>query len=203
MASRARLWTSSIALSLLALSLLSSPSHAQLRPRQAAVQPEKEPQLRLTERVAGHWRRLAALPHAKVRPLVAASGHHTRRRAGRVTTNETDNSKQNGRHAWRAAAVDSLEGMGRKQRRNGTATPAVVCGDGIISGGEQCDDSNLLDGDGCDRTCKIPPQPANLKLQGRPARFHCVVYGANVAGRRVEVWAKLMRLNHVCHCLIA
>jgi len=128
MVSRARLWTFSIVC--LALSLLSSPSHAQLRPRQATAQPEK---------------------------------------------------------ARRAAAVDSLEGMGRKQRRNGTATPAVVCGDGIISGGEQCDDGNLLEGDGCDRTCTIPPQPANLKLQGRPARFHCVVYGANANGRRVEV----------------
>lgn len=30
-----------------------------------------------------------------------------------------------------------------------------VCGDGIVSGGEQCDDGNILDGDGCLSTCQL------------------------------------------------
>lgn len=35
-----------------------------------------------------------------------------------------------------------------------TPTPAPpVCGDAIIGSGEQCDDGNLIDGDGCDSNC--------------------------------------------------
>ena len=32
-----------------------------------------------------------------------------------------------------------------------------ICGDGIPSGDEQCDDGNNIDGDGCDATCKVEP----------------------------------------------
>ena len=33
--------------------------------------------------------------------------------------------------------------------------PLVVCGDGIVEDGEQCDDGNTVDGDGCSSTCTI------------------------------------------------
>ena len=37
-----------------------------------------------------------------------------------------------------------------------TPTPVpVVCGDGVISGREECDDGNLVSGDGCDANCTI------------------------------------------------
>ena len=36
-----------------------------------------------------------------------------------------------------------------------TGVPAPVCGDGIVSGDEQCDDGNTIDGDGCSKKCKI------------------------------------------------
>jgi len=29
------------------------------------------------------------------------------------------------------------------------------CGDGILDTGEQCDDENLVNGDGCDRSCAV------------------------------------------------
>ena len=35
------------------------------------------------------------------------------------------------------------------------ATYCIVCGNGIIEGGEQCDDANFIDGDGCDSTCTL------------------------------------------------
>ncbi len=35
--------------------------------------------------------------------------------------------------------------------------PAGVCGDGIVSGFESCDDGNLIAGDGCDASCGIEP----------------------------------------------
>ena len=39
--------------------------------------------------------------------------------------------------------------------------PTCCCGDGVINGGEQCDDGNTVDGDGCSSTCQIetPPPP--------------------------------------------
>lgn len=35
-----------------------------------------------------------------------------------------------------------------------------VCGNGVIEGGEACDDSNTENGDGCDSTCTIEPTPS-------------------------------------------
>src|SRR5690625_7808482 len=32
---------------------------------------------------------------------------------------------------------------------------ALVCGDGILSDGEECDDGNTTNGDGCSSTCEI------------------------------------------------
>jgi cysteine-rich repeat protein len=39
--------------------------------------------------------------------------------------------------------------------------PSPVCGNGILEAGEQCDDGNLVNGDGCSSTCTIetPPPP--------------------------------------------
>lgn len=36
---------------------------------------------------------------------------------------------------------------------------APVCGDGSLDAGEQCDDGNTLDGDGCSSTCRIEAKP--------------------------------------------
>lgn len=35
---------------------------------------------------------------------------------------------------------------------------AAVCGDGLLSGDEQCDDMNKINGDGCAKDCTIEPQ---------------------------------------------
>src|SRR6185437_11144275 len=35
------------------------------------------------------------------------------------------------------------------------STCATTCGDGIVAGGEQCDDGNALGGDGCSGSCAI------------------------------------------------
>ena len=37
------------------------------------------------------------------------------------------------------------------------ASPAEICGDGVITGSEECDDGNLLDGDGCQSSCAVEP----------------------------------------------
>src|SRR5262249_2026566 len=33
--------------------------------------------------------------------------------------------------------------------------PVVGCGNGVPDGGEQCDDGNIVDGDGCDSNCTL------------------------------------------------
>jgi fibro-slime domain-containing protein len=35
--------------------------------------------------------------------------------------------------------------------------PANVCGDGIVAGTEQCDDGNMISGDGCSSLCQLEP----------------------------------------------
>ncbi len=40
-----------------------------------------------------------------------------------------------------------------------TATPPTYCGDAIIQDGEECDDGNVDDGDGCNSTCAAEPTP--------------------------------------------
>jgi cysteine-rich repeat protein len=42
-----------------------------------------------------------------------------------------------------------------------------ICGDGIISGSETCDDTNLADADGCDRECHVE---RGWKCEDRPSR---------------------------------
>jgi cysteine-rich repeat protein len=39
------------------------------------------------------------------------------------------------------------------------ANNAVVCGDGVVCPGEECDDGNTEDGDGCSSTCENEPPP--------------------------------------------
>ncbi|MDC3961666.1 DUF4215 domain-containing protein [Polyangium jinanense] len=38
---------------------------------------------------------------------------------------------------------------------NGACAP-IVCGDGIVHPGEECDDGNVVDGDGCQADCTLP-----------------------------------------------
>src|SRR4029453_3272845 len=33
--------------------------------------------------------------------------------------------------------------------------PVGVCGDGLITGGEPCDDADTMNGDGCSSTCSV------------------------------------------------
>lgn len=34
-------------------------------------------------------------------------------------------------------------------------TPFAVCGNGIVEGGEECDDGTRTDGDGCNAKCQV------------------------------------------------
>lgn len=64
------------------------------------------------------------------------------------------------------AAICSLPSAGTESSKvakgcSSDCTPdASTCGDGVIEGDEECDDANLLDGDGCSTIClkeSLPP----------------------------------------------
>ncbi|MDD5624005.1 MAG: S-layer homology domain-containing protein [Candidatus Peribacteraceae bacterium] len=44
-------------------------------------------------------------------------------------------------------------------RSSSSSSAPAVCGNGILEQGEQCDDGNKLDGDGCSSICVIVPEP--------------------------------------------
>lgn len=44
--------------------------------------------------------------------------------------------------------------------------PVTICGDGIVTNGEQCDDGNLSDNDGCSSLCTIEESKANEIMTG-------------------------------------
>jgi cysteine-rich repeat protein len=55
---------------------------------------------------------------------------------------------------WRAACVDG-------------ACTLTRCGDGVVTGDEQCDDGNLADGDGCSSLCELEQQCGDHDCNGR------------------------------------
>jgi cysteine-rich repeat protein len=71
----------------------------------------------------------------------------------------------NGKVRLRALLAPSCDAMnGTFRMRHTPARPfhavRTRCGDGIVDrdGGEECDDGNLVDGDGCDADCTVPPR---------------------------------------------
>jgi len=56
-----------------------------------------------------------------------------------------------------ACAIDAAVGAGQNLAKaiyQTLPTPPPVCGNGAIEGSEQCDDGNVLDGDGCNHLCE-------------------------------------------------
>jgi cysteine-rich repeat protein len=47
-------------------------------------------------------------------------------------------------------------------------TGLIICGDGVMEGAEECDDGNLMNGDGCDATCEIEV-PTEVEPNGTAA----------------------------------
>lgn len=72
---------------------------------------------------------------------------------------------QNGQSAFEHTAPPVISprrhGTGTLVIQHSSAAPSVAikagCGDGLITGTEQCDDNNTVSGDGCSSTCQIEP----------------------------------------------
>lgn len=62
-----------------------------------------------------------------------------------------------------------------------------ACGDGLVSGGEQCDDGNLVAGDGCNRMCEEEPG------------YNCTGNNPSVCGDKDECLAGPCANNATCN----
>jgi|GEM_PF-1200907 len=64
--------------------------------------------------------------------------------------------------------------------------PVGSCGDGALDGGEQCDDGNTADGDGCDASCMLEAQ---LVCGAGPDHQHSVwLRAGDASGPEVTYW---------------
>jgi cysteine-rich repeat protein len=66
-----------------------------------------------------------------------------------------------------------------------SAVPVAVCGNSAIEAGEECDDGNAKNGDGCSSTCKKESLPAVEKLKqafGGDFPIVGIAFGASVGG---------------------
>jgi cysteine-rich repeat protein len=57
------------------------------------------------------------------------------------------------------ALADFNEGDTGPGHCGDTPPPEPACGDGVLDAGEQCDDGNTTDGDGCSATCILEVEP--------------------------------------------
>jgi cysteine-rich repeat protein len=58
----------------------------------------------------------------------------------------------------------------------------IICGNGVADPGEECDDGNLINGDGCDDQCKIPDISVPSSVD-----FKQVIVGGSSASQTVTV----------------
>src|SRR5690554_7886270 len=54
---------------------------------------------------------------------------------------------------WLAAALLGISAAGCGEKS--PSDPEAECGNAVLETGEQCDDGNTTDGDGCDSTCNV------------------------------------------------
>ncbi len=79
----------------------------------------------------------------------AEVGSHVRGHSGRLSQPLT-------KPQIRALVLrDRLPGNAAAQRRVTGLRQQAICGDSLADAGEQCDDGNVLDGDGCSATCQV------------------------------------------------
>ena len=80
----------------------------------------------------------------------------------------------------------------------GTGTGAAVCGDGHVDPGEECDDGNMVDNDGC-TLCQVDCEPQAVK---NPANHHCyrvfqIALASPAAEMECETWGGQTGLGHL------
>jgi cysteine-rich repeat protein len=96
------------------------------------------------------WDDQAGVPIADA-PL-PTSPNHIVRTPGEGALSDFLGDDPNG--TWTLTVVDHAGGtVGKLNGWSLRIVTAAICGDGTVDPGEQCDDGNLVDGDGCDSNC--------------------------------------------------
>lgn len=65
---------------------------------------------------------------------------------------------------WRMIQTPGVGLFGDTATTNGITVLVGTCSNGTTEGGEQCDDSNVVNGDGCSASCQIEPRSINLAV---------------------------------------
>ncbi len=82
------------------------------------------------------------------------------------------------------ACVDTTGGSGADTETSG---PVVACGDGVLDLGEQCDDGNIVSGDGCSATCTLEGGQAIQECAQPYAMDPMTIETAMIVGDALEV----------------
>jgi cysteine-rich repeat protein len=64
----------------------------------------------------------------------------------------------------------------------GSSTSATPCGNGVIDEGEECDDKNNADGDGCNHDCRVACQAIGVWTKEREVSGHHCYFKEESAG---------------------
>ena len=71
------------------------------------------------------------------------------------------------------------------------------CGDGVNLGGNECDDANVWNGDGCDRLCRVETISTDLPAlihKAIPASFNLTIITA-IASDCIEIITKMSEMR--------
>ncbi len=68
-----------------------------------------------------------------------------------------------------SAFYSESESLSFGPMQTGAACAALLCGNGVLDDGEECDDGNTADGDQCTSACAIPGPPTTPPPTGPPA----------------------------------
>ena len=87
-------------------------------------------------------------------------------------------SKSTGSSGSTGSGKQTSSGVGGSTSGNTTSASTgsgAVCGDGSVDGGEECDDVNTSNGDGCSSTCRIEcTTPSGFtSVYKDPGTYHC------------------------------
>jgi cysteine-rich repeat protein len=84
----------------------------------------------------------------------------------RRRTQEHERGRKLGGRQGRAFLRERARDSGNTNAADGCTSACTICGNGIVTQPESCDDGNLVNGDGCDANCVAPGVCGNAVIDG-------------------------------------
>ena len=83
----------------------------------------------------------------------ATTGNNSTGGGADTSTAEVSDPQRDGTESGSSGADGSGTGEGESGGSSSSGEPGAVCGDGVVEGDEECDDANMIEGDGCLGNC--------------------------------------------------